>query len=86
MSDKTQREVEFDRLNLVGKAVFVTGTTFKFVGSILESVVETVTEIAREAEKAFNAGMDSNVADATILEEKPNPQKKKKSGSNAASS
>ena len=71
MSGKTQRQVEFDRLNLVGKAIFVTGTTFKFVGSLFDSVVETVTEIAREAEKAFNAGLDPNVADATILEEKP---------------
>lgn len=69
MSGQDQRKVDFDRLNLVGKAIFVTGTTVRVLGTIFDSIVETVTGIAREAERAFQSGLDSNVDDATILDE-----------------
>ncbi|MCH8244835.1 MAG: hypothetical protein IH951_00345 [Bacteroidetes bacterium] len=69
MSGERQRKVDFDRLNLVGKAIFITGTTARVLGTIFDSVVETVSGIVREAEKAFKSGLDANVDDATILEE-----------------
>lgn len=70
MSDQDKRLVEFEKLNFLGKAVFITGSTFRIVGSVLESVVETVTGLVSEAERAFRQGLDSDVQDATILEEK----------------
>ena len=69
MSDRGQREVDFDRLNLLGKAVFITGSAFRIIGSVLESVVETVSGVVNEAEKAFKSGLDPNVDDAKILDE-----------------
>ena len=69
MSERGQREIDFDRLNLLWKAVFVTGTTFRALGNLLESVVETVSGIVSEAEKAFKSGLDGDVDDATILDE-----------------
>ncbi|GMQ80884.1 MAG: hypothetical protein BMS9Abin05_0313 [Rhodothermia bacterium] len=70
MSGESQRKVDFERLNLVGKAIFITGTTFRVLGTVMDSVVETLTGIAREAEQAFKSGLDANVDDATILEER----------------
>lgn len=70
MSDRDRRLVEFDKLNLLGKAVFVTGSTFRILGTLVESAVETVVGVVSEAEKAFRQGLDSDVQDATILEEK----------------
>jgi hypothetical protein len=69
VSDKDKRLVEFEKLNLVGKAVFVTGTTFRFVGDLLNSVAETVVELLSDAEKAFVEGSDPNVDDAKIVGE-----------------
>ena len=69
MSDNDKRLVEFEKLNLVGKAIFITGTTFRFVGDLLNSVAETVVEIISDAEKAFVEGSDPNVDEAKIVEE-----------------
>jgi len=74
MSDRDQREVDFDRLNLLGKAVFITGTAVRIMGTVFESVVETVSGIAHEAEKAFRSGLDQNVDDAKILDEQTKPE------------
>ena len=70
MPDPVNRVVEFDKLNLLGKAVFITGSTFRVIGRVLETVVEIVSGLAGEAEKAFREGLDSDIQDATILEEK----------------
>ena len=69
MSGEGQRKIDFEHLNLVGKAIFITGTTFRVLGTVLDSIAETVTGIAREAEQAFKSGLDGNVDDAKILEE-----------------
>jgi len=72
MSSRPEREVEFDRLNLLGKVVFVTGTTVRVIGSVIDSVVETVSGVVQEAEKAFKEGMDPNIDEATIVDEGKN--------------
>ncbi len=69
MSDRGQREVDYDRLNLLGKAVFITGSAFRVIGTVFESVVETISGVVHEAEKAFKSGRDPNVDDAKILDE-----------------
>jgi len=69
MADKKERKVEFDRLNLVGKAIFVTGTTARFVGDLLETIAESVTTLVVDVEKAFKEGANPNIDDAKILDE-----------------
>jgi hypothetical protein len=71
VSDKNEdnRLVEFERLNLVGKAVFITGTTFKLVGDLLNTVVESVGEIITDVEKSFNEGANPNIDEAKIIDE-----------------
>ena len=72
MPDKDNRLIEFEKLNLVGKAIFITGTTFRFVGDLLSSVAETVVEILSDAEKSFLEGSDPNVDEAKIVDESNN--------------
>ncbi len=69
MSHDDDRIVEFDRLNAVGKVVFVAGSVMKLAGSILDSAVDTVSGIIRETEHAFNQGLDENVEEAKILDD-----------------
>jgi len=70
--DNDNRLIEFEKLNLVGKAIFITGTTFRFVGDLLSSVAETVVEILSDAEKSFLEGSDPNVDEAKIVDESNN--------------
>jgi len=63
------RLVEFERLNLVGKAIFITGTTFRFVGDLLTTVADSVSDLITDVEKSFSEGADSNIDDAKILDE-----------------
>ncbi len=72
MPDNDNRLIEFEKLNLVGKAIFITGTTFRFVGDLLSSVAETVVEILSDAEKSFLEGSDPNVDEAKIVDESNN--------------
>lgn len=69
MPDNDKRLVEFGKLNLFGKAIFVTGTTFRFVGDLLNSVVETVGGILSEAERAFVEGTKPDIDEAKIVDE-----------------
>ncbi|TDI75623.1 MAG: hypothetical protein E2O84_04085 [Bacteroidetes bacterium] len=71
MSEKNNdnRLVEFERLNLVGKAIFITGTTFRFVGDLLTTVADSVSDLITDVEKSFSEGADSNIDDAKILDE-----------------
>ncbi len=69
MTDPERRIVEFDRLNWLGKAVFVTGNVARVVGGILEFVVERTADLIGEAERAFHEALDDSVEDAKILDE-----------------
>ena len=69
MASEEERKVEFSRLNLVGKAVFVTGTTVRFVGDLLETIAGSISTIITDAEKAFREGADPNIDEAKVLEE-----------------
>lgn len=69
MSDKPNRIVEFDRLNTLGKAVYVAGTTIEVATSVVAAAVGAISVIWDEAEKAFKDGSSAHVDDARILEE-----------------
>ena len=61
--------VEFNRLNPVGKVVFVAGSVFKTLGALVGFTAGVVGNVIDEAEKAFDQGRTGNVQAAVILEE-----------------
>ena len=66
---ESERIVEFDRLNLFGKAVFLGGSAVKFAADAIDSVVRHAADVYVDAEKAFRQGLDSDIEDAKIIEE-----------------
>jgi hypothetical protein len=74
MDQQDNRIVEFDRLNLLGKAVFLSGAAARFAADLLEKAVDRAADVVTEAERAFRQGRDPNVDDAKILEERPRPR------------
>jgi hypothetical protein len=73
MPDSEKRIVEFERLNPLGKAVFLGGAVARLLGQSIEFVIERTVDLVVEAEKAFKEGLDPNVEDAKILEEYEDP-------------
>lgn len=73
MEERDNRIVEFERLNLVGKAIFVSGAAARLAADLLERAVDRAADVVVEAEKAFRQGRDPNVDDARILEERFRP-------------
>lgn len=69
MTDKPNRIVEFDRLNTLGKAVYVAGTAIEVATSVVAAAVGAVGVIWDEAERAFKDGSKPDVDDARIIEE-----------------
>jgi hypothetical protein len=74
-SDENNKLVEFERLNPVGKLVFLTGTAFKAAEQVVGYTVTTLQSIWDEAEKAFSDGLSDTSQDAVILEEYPSDTK-----------
>ena len=68
---RTDQVIEFDQLNLVGKAIFVTGTLFKTAETVVSYTVTTLSDIWDQAEQAFLDEHDprERVSDAVIVEE-----------------
>ena len=70
MSDSNDRRIiEFERLNPLGKAVFLTGAAVRTTASLIDKTLERAADILIETERAFKEGRDPNVDDAKILEE-----------------
>ena len=78
MEERDNRIVEFERLNLLGKAVFVSGAAARLAADLLERAVDRAADVVIEAEKAFKQGRDRNVDDARILEERIHPSSRSK--------
>ena len=68
----SENQVEYDRLNTVGKAVYITGSIFKVAESVFDFTVSSLSSIWDQAQEAFGEGMDDNVSDAVILNEDEN--------------
>ena len=64
-----ERLVEYDRLNLLGKAVFLGGAAVRVAADLIDTAVSRAADIYVEAEKAFKQGYNPDVEDAKILEE-----------------
>ncbi|NNE71960.1 MAG: hypothetical protein HKN29_16565, partial [Rhodothermales bacterium] len=56
-------------LNLLGKAVYVSGHVARVAGTVIETVVDGAATLIDETQKAFLSGLDPNVEDAKILAE-----------------
>jgi hypothetical protein len=64
-----RRLIQFDKLNLLGKAVFIAGTAVRTTASLIEVALEKTVDLVEEAERAFQQGRDPNIDEAKILEE-----------------
>ena len=67
--DKPERIIKFNDLNLLGKAVYVSGLFTRAATKVVDSTIKATVDIVTEAEKAFKQGLDPNVEEAKILEE-----------------
>ncbi len=72
MAEPDDRLVEFNRLNPVGKVVFIAGSAFKTLGALVDFTVGAVGSVWSEAERAFLDEMDDGVEDAKIIDEERN--------------
>lgn len=70
MSKDENKIVEFDRLNTLGKAIFVAGTAFNTIGTLIDYTVNAIGDVWTLAENAFLEGSSEEIDDAVILDEK----------------
>lgn len=70
MSDQEERRIiQFEKLNTVGKAIFVAGAAVRTTADLIEKALDKAADFVVEAEKAFKQGLDANVDDAKIIDE-----------------
>jgi hypothetical protein len=67
--NQPKKRIDFDRLNLFGKAIYVGGATFRFIAEGIDAVVNRTVDVYLDTEKAFKQGLDPNIEDAKILDE-----------------
>ncbi len=84
--ERPRRLVEFEQLNALGKTVFVAGMVAHAGKGLLKKLVRHVARIAVESKRAFQEGMDPNMEEARVIEEKPRPPNEppRKSNTDAA--
>lgn len=68
--NKEDRLIEYERLNTLGKAIFLGGGAVRLAANLIDSVLTRAADVAIDAEKAFRQGLDPNVEEAKILEER----------------
>lgn len=64
-----QRRVEFDRLNWIGKAVFLGGAGIQVASTLLDQAIDRAADLVVATERAFKQGRDEQIEDAQILDE-----------------
>ncbi|GIV61629.1 hypothetical protein GQ464_001750 [Rhodocaloribacter litoris] len=69
MADSDDRLIEFERLNALGKAVWLGGFAVRLLGNAVEAVLDRAADVVVEAERAFRQGLDPDIEEAKILEE-----------------
>lgn len=70
MADSERRLIEFERLNLLGKAVFLGGSAVRLAAGLIDQAIDRASDIVADAERAFRQGRDGDIEDAKILEER----------------
>lgn len=76
MSNSERRIVDFDKLNLVGKALFLTGSAVKALASGLDAALNQAADLVVDIERSFKDGLDPNIEEAKIIEEREEPSRK----------
>lgn len=71
-----RRIVEFERLNLLGKAVYTGGWIAHFAATNILHVVDRSAATLADAERAFRQGLDRRFDDAKIIEEHEEPRRR----------
>ncbi len=61
---------QIKELNWLGKAVFLAGQGVQFTSDLIDSVIAIAAEAYTEAERAFKQGLDPEIDEADILEER----------------
>ena len=70
MPDPEDRQIiEYDRLNWIGKTVFLAGTLVNGAAALIDTALDKTVDLVLEAERAFKEGLDSSVENAKILDE-----------------
>lgn len=73
MSEPERREVEYDRLNPIGKAIYLTGSAVRVASDFLDFTLRTAGTVLTEAERAFREGLSEedgeDISDARVLNE-----------------
>jgi hypothetical protein len=77
--NEERRDIDFSRLNLLGKIVYVGGAAARAVGDGVDRVLNHVADVVAHSEKAFREGLDENIEDARILEERKAMDKRQSS-------
>ncbi len=64
-----ERRVDFEALNLFGKALYVGGSAVRVIANVIDGVIDRAVDVVLDAEKSFRQGLDPNIEDAKILQE-----------------
>lgn len=68
-SSEEQRIVEFERLNLLGKFVYLAGAAVHTSAHAIDVALDRAVDLVLEAERAFKEGRDNTIEDAKVLKE-----------------
>lgn len=69
-SDEPRRDVDFRRLNWLGKTVYLGGSALRLTANLIDSAVDRASSIAEESKRAFEREIDPDIEDATVIEER----------------
>ena len=70
MEDREKRIVQYEDLNAVGKAVFLAGAAVRVTSGLIDFTLKKAADVVADTEHAFKQGLDANVEDAKIIEER----------------
>ena len=74
MADSNKDERRIADLNLLGQVVYLAGQGVRLTSDLLGSVVDLAADTYKDAERAFKQGLDPNIDDAQIIEERRNDE------------
>jgi hypothetical protein len=69
-SDEPRHDVDFRRLNWLGKTVYLGGSALRLTANLIDSAVDRAASIAEESKRAFDRELDPDIEDAKVLEER----------------
>ena len=75
-NESDKRPLRLENPTVLGKVVGLGSVAAKLVGSGVDLLLNTVADIVVDAEKAFKDGMDPNIDDAKIIDEREKKSKR----------